>query len=1031
MINSIKKARVIILLFFCTIFLLGFQSTNQQNFLTQDDLSRLDPRLHGVVVPYMSGIRKAVVPTGVKSVAQKMDGTKIYSGVVYTEDAADLLDANVKVNSIYPHFVTARFTPAELAVLTTIESVKYIDAGELYYPTNDVAAGAVGRDLVKGGYVNNTEYKGSGVIVCIIDSGIDWEHEDFRDPLDPSQSRILYVWDMTLTASGGETTPEDRDGVNYAGLDYGVEYSNIQIEDEIDGLPAGFVRESDTNGHGTHVAGTAGGNGASLSTRKYEGMAPEADLLIVKAGNGSFLNSCLIDALTYAKQVASDQGKAIVVNMSLGGHADAHDGTGSLDEAVDDFTGTGKVVVISAGNEGDENIHITGSVGSGSSVDFYFTVPPYSAKDDADNDYFGFDFWFDTGGDVTAQVTTPNSYTALQDAGTANTTETNDGSIYLYNYVDINNSDREVYSYIDDNNATFPPANGLWTLNIENNSGSSMTYHGWLFGSSMGATLNSGDTDYTVGSPGTALEAITIGSYVSRWRWSNSLGSGYSYTGTDYSDDISSFSSIGPTRDDRQKPDIAAPGQGMASSTSSDYTPTPSAEWVLPGSKHHITQGTSMSSPVTAGCVALLLEIDPNLTASQVKSLITSTAMEDSYTGGSLPNYTWGYGRLDIYRAAEKAFDSGSAKEREILAYDEWAGDAYNSISEDVKIGVQFTPSISCGVTGVFFQPYLDVNLSDSLYFEVWTDDGFGLPDTKLGNTVGFDHNEILPYSWNFVNLQRTGVSVTAETDYHIILYYSSGTNLDMLCDVGSIDNRSSKNTGVSWSSFSSGDYRIRPVISSNQGVLLAAKVFLEGPYDSDAHEMGIGLNTEGYIPLTSPYSEDPRTVTVVPDNVTDWVLVQLRTTKTGSAVASRSAFLHKDGSIVGDDGTSNQIVLTAEESNYYLVIQHWNHLSVMSDETSTYSSSSPVSYDFTTGTDKYEGADAAFLETGIYGMYAGDANDNDQVQNDDKNDIWKIQVGQSGYKGADFNLNGEVQNDDKNDIWKSNVGKGSQVSGL
>jgi len=67
-------------------------------------------------------------------------------------------------------------------------------------------------------------------------------------------------------------------------------------------------------------------------------------------------------------------------------------------------------------------------------------------------------------------------------------------------------------------------------------------------------------------------------------------------------------------------------------------------------------------------------------------------------------------------------------------------------------------------------------------------------------------------------------------------------------------------------------------------------------------------------------------------------------------------------------------------------------------------------------------------FEANVYAMYTGDASGNNEVQNDDKNDYWKLQVGQSGYLSADFSLNGEVQNNDKNDYWKYNVGKGSQV---
>ncbi len=241
--------------------------------------------------------------------------------------------------------------------------VSFIYPGETLYPTNDIGGTLIGADLVKNGYINSTTYDGTDVIVLIIDTGIDWSHADFQKSGSPNTSRILYIWDQTLTAGAGEDTPEDRDGTNFSWLNYGVEYTQANINDEIDGSATEFVREEDTNGHGTHVAGSAAGNGSSLTTNKYEGIASKADIVFVKAGNGSFPTTNTVDALEYAQKISDTEGKPVVVNMSLGGHANAHDGTSELDIAVDNFTssGSGRVAVISAGNEGSSAIHITGT----------------------------------------------------------------------------------------------------------------------------------------------------------------------------------------------------------------------------------------------------------------------------------------------------------------------------------------------------------------------------------------------------------------------------------------------------------------------------------------------------------------------------------------------------------------------------------------------------------------------------------------------------------------------------------------------
>jgi len=128
--------------------------------------------------------------------------------------------------------------------------------------------------------------------------------------------------------------------------------------------------------------------------------------------------------------------------------------------------------------------------------------------------------------------------------------------------------------------------------------------------------------------------------------------------------------------------------------------------------------------------------------------------------------------------------------------------------------------------------------------------------------------------------------------------------------------------------------------------VLVEVKIFLEGAYDSSIHAMRTDINSA--IPATSPYSEDPRTVSSIPASIVDWVLVQLRTSGTGTAIASRSAFIRNDGRIVADDGTTEYIKIPAANGDYYIVIKHRNHLAVMSANTVSLNASTSTLYDFT-----------------------------------------------------------------------------------
>jgi hypothetical protein len=219
------------------------------------------------------------------------------------------------------------------------------------------------------------------------------------------------------------------------------------------------------------------------------------------------------------------------------------------------------------------------------------------------------------------------------------------------------------------------------------------------------------------------------------------------------------------------------------------------------------------------------------------------------------------------------------------------------------------------------------------------------------------------------------------------------------------------------------------PLVGSSPFVLLSLRVYLQGPFDAEGDTMHTALNAGGYIPTRSPYSEAPREVASIPETVVDWVLVELRQTDTGTPVCQESFFIDQSGQIVELDGDTAQLAMTGTENgDYYVLVRHRNHIGVMSAQTTALDSASTSTIDLTQTETSVYGSDLASLSGDVYGLYSGDANHNEQVQNDDKNDHWQSQVGGAGYLDADFNLNGQVQNDDKNDFWQYNAGKGTQV---
>jgi hypothetical protein len=229
--------------------------------------------------------------------------------------------------------------------------------------------------------------------------------------------------------------------------------------------------------------------------------------------------------------------------------------------------------------------------------------------------------------------------------------------------------------------------------------------------------------------------------------------------------------------------------------------------------------------------------------------------------------------------------------------------------------------------------------------------------------------------------------------------------------------------------------------VNWSPGIVLDLKIFLEGPFIGAA--MNTMLNNWGYLPLSQPYNISPwnylgsEAVTSIPNaNVVDWALLELRETTGGPAtatsstmVARKALFLLSTGALVDVDGANLPVIDITVTANLYAVIWHRNHLAVMSSAP-LLPSGGVYTYDFTTGADKFYGGTLGCkqLGPGKWGMVSGDGDANKQVNNSDKNDVWRPQSGSSGYKPGDFSLDGQVNNVDKLDKWAPNSGKSSQV---
>jgi hypothetical protein len=205
--------------------------------------------------------------------------------------------------------------------------------------------------------------------------------------------------------------------------------------------------------------------------------------------------------------------------------------------------------------------------------------------------------------------------------------------------------------------------------------------------------------------------------------------------------------------------------------------------------------------------------------------------------------------------------------------------------------------------------------------------------------------------------------------------------------------------------------------------VTLPLKVFLEGPFASGS--MSAILAGSGVLPLAHPYAGSPwnhggtESVTSIPADVVDWVLVELRTGPAADTkCASRAAFVKTDGSVVDVDGTSPVRFNGITSGSYYVVVRHRNHIPVMSAAAVALSPSSAI-YDFTTDPSRYYGGDARQLASGAYGMYAGDADGSGDVSALDRTAAWNSR-NQTGYVNADVDLSGDVSALDRTITWNN-----------
>ena len=546
-----------------------------------------------------------------------------------------------------------------------IEGLIKVDLEQNPVPALDKARVEVNADVIHNGTGLPMPFKGKDVILGVIDGGFDALHPSFRHP--DRSSRVTRWWNFLDTL-----------GTPPAGYDYGSEYTTSQqilnkatdAEDEL---------------HGTHVAGICGGSGEEITGAKYIGLAPESEMVWVAIPYGNkqrIYRSSTADALKYIFDYAESVKKPCVINNSFGFSFGPHDGTDLLSRACEQMTGNGKIIVASAGNNGERKAYLKHDFSATQDTIKTLPIPAFYNRDDI-RFISGADIWgtADTTLTIGIQFWDRKNKQLLDRPPVYYKA---DGQVFLFDaqLPDGSNTTVEFASSLPESNfnqkqnitlriryfgeVNFFPILSITAKESKTDSWAGFSYYGSQFvdeadnfkfeGFRVGDTISNMAATHC-----NSKSVIAVASHTLVKSFTNK--SGRTITNAEEVGARANYSARGPAADGRNKPDISAPGHWIVAPGSS-FDNSLNANLLM----EEITlwndvysylalTGTSMSAPVTAGTVALMLQANPNLNPEQVLQILKRTAKKDNFTG-EIPetgSIEWGWGKLNALDAVKEA----------------------------------------------------------------------------------------------------------------------------------------------------------------------------------------------------------------------------------------------------------------------------------------------------------------------------------------------------------------------------------------
>lgn len=604
-----------------------------EKFTATDISESMDPRLQRIIACRSRGVLAAAtasteldevaVIARVKDTAAWRAASEVRAPVVIAE----------KVGGDKMAIVTGRIPATRIEAVRGMPNVVSLKAGRPLRP--NLAFGVeethARPDLLPAGALNSG---GQGVVVGVVDYGCDFAHRNFMTAA--RKTRLISIWHQGGSSSADGAVP------------YGREMRPDQIDAALtqpapyDGLRYGPAVDApgSVGSHGTHVMDISAGNGGGSGVA---GFAPNADLIFVDvlhsdvpfAGTevvgSSFGDSVqLLEAVRYIFDTAGT--KPCVVNISLGTNGGPHDGSTLVEQGIDALIAAApnRAVTISASNSYDDGIHAAGTVAQDATFDLTWIIP---SGDQSDNE---FELWYGANDRVSVELidAAGKSYGTISPGD--NGAVSSDGIVMIFaanRLADPNNGDNSIGVFLDRR-----AASGAWIVRLHGDDIKSGAFHAWIERDNVRPSRFAppNDNTLTIGSISCGKLSIAVGSYDSHKPEKT----------------ISWFSSAGPTRDGRRKPEISAPGHGVLAAHSRTRSGVVSKS------------GTSMAAPAVAGIVALVMgearARGLDLSGEDIREIVIASARR-SPPGGTAWNDRYGSGRIDAAKAVAETIARAQA----------------------------------------------------------------------------------------------------------------------------------------------------------------------------------------------------------------------------------------------------------------------------------------------------------------------------------------------------------------------------------